>query len=235
MKIFRMFVAPGLLAAGALFAGCEVDTPNQVQRNVGVDFTGFYSRTSGSNVAAIVSNNSGAPITSLDLRQGGDRLEAIDSNGIVFKGSIGSFNGTTASFELVGKTTAGNQGTISGTLSASGSNTTGAASGTMQGTWIENSLFATVFATASIPGVISGGGGGGGGSLSIVPQTISVALNASQIFTISNSSGSLRAVSRNGRGTVTVNGTSITYIRTALGQDFLDVSDSSNSASATIN
>ena len=188
MKMLRAITATSLLLSIALFIGCEVSSPTDVQRNVGANFTGFYTRTGSSNetVDIVVGHHSGASILSLDLRQNGDRLEAIDNHNIIFKGSVGDFINPVASFTLEGHTTAGNKATISGTLTASGgtsSNSSGSTEGTMQGTWIEDSLFATVRAEASIPGVRTtpgnGGGGGSGPSISSNPSTITTVTGTS--------------------------------------------------------
>ncbi len=243
MKALRLLALPLLAASAFVFSGCEIDSATDVQRSVGVDFSGFYTRSNSSNsVVPIVTRNSGAPVTSLQLRQGGDRLEGIDNNNIVFRGSIGTFDGTTASFELTGRTTAGNDVTISGTLSTSGgSNETGATTGTMRGTWIEGAFYAAVFAQASVPGVSSGGGGGGGGGgsdLIISPNSATVSIGSSQTFNASRSGSSVNVTwtLSSSIGTLsTFNGSSTTFTRTAGGSATLSASDGSRTASAAIN
>ena len=152
-NIWRGLAAMAVVGGTMLFQGCEVDSASDVQRTVGVDFTGFYTNPNeGEN---ITSRNSGTAISSLDLRQGGDRLEAIDNTGRIWTGSLGEFNGTSSSFELNGTTTAGTAGKFSGTISTSGAsstNGTGNAQGTMTGTYIEDGFFATFLARATIPG-----------------------------------------------------------------------------------
>lgn len=242
MKLLRLAALPLLLLPVALFIGCEVDSPSDVQRNVGADFTGFYQNDQviASNRAAIVSRNSGSSITTLDLRQGGDRLEAIDNHGIIFKGSIGSFDGRVASFELVGHTTAGSKGTMSGTLTASGdlsTNSAGATVGTMQGTWIEDSLFGTVRAVATIPGVTSGGGGGGGGGdgISVSVSSSTVAVGSTITVTAANSSGTVTWSTQNGRGHFSSStGTSVSFTRDVAGTEVITGTDSDGSDSVTV-
>lgn len=134
-------------AALALSAGCDVDSPNSVIRSVRINVAGVYSPPSGSD--RIVSQNSGNTIRSLDLRQSGDQLEAVDNNGLIFRGTIGSVQDSSASFSLQGTTTDGRAGVISGTISVSGSQ------GTMQGTWIEDDRFGTVFAVSTGQSVIT--------------------------------------------------------------------------------
>lgn len=171
--VLRGLAALALLGSMSIFQGCEVDSANEVQRTVGVDFTGFYrnpntspqvtSTGSGTNKVVVTnavsqnvtSRNSGTPISSLDLRQGGDRLEAVDNTGNIWTGSLGEFNGASSSFELVGRTTAGTEGRFSGTLST----TAGSTLGTMTGTYIEDAFYGTFYATASIPGVSPDSGG----------------------------------------------------------------------------
>ncbi len=152
-NIWRGLAAVAVAGGAILFQGCEVDSASDVQRTVGVDFTGFYTNPNdGENITSL---NSGTPISSLDLRQCGDRLEAIDNTGRIWTGSLGEFNGTSSSFELNGTTTAGTAGKFSGTLSTSGDLVTNAANGsvgTMSGTYIEDGFFATFLARATIPG-----------------------------------------------------------------------------------
>ncbi len=261
----RGLAAVGMLAAAGLFQGCEVDSADDVQRVVGVDFTGFYRNPntltntsvsgSGSNAVTnavivtqnITSRNSGTPITSLDLRQNGDRLEAIDNAGNVWKGSLGEFNGTSSSFELVGRTTAGTEGRFSGILTTGGtandSNVTSVAAteGTMSGTYIEETFFGTFYAEATIPGIIvdNGGGGGSGSGLSISPPSATLNANgSSQSFSVSGGSGNYAwSVSGASGSLSSTTGSSVNYTRTSSGNNTItvsDVNDSSKVASATI-
>ena len=120
--------------------GCEIDSADSVVRNVEINYAGFYVGDGGS----LVSQQTGAKTTSLNLRQTGDQLEAVDNNGIVFRGTLGSIVDETANFVLDGSTTAGQSVTIDGTLTASGTE------GTMRGTWIEPALYGTVSGKATI-------------------------------------------------------------------------------------
>lgn len=135
------------LAAFTLLTACNLESANSVSRTVGADVNGVYSYDSGecSNNGKFVSANTGAPVTSFDLRQTGDNLEAIDNNGIIFRGTIGVVFDDTASFTLEGNTTAGNSVTVSGTIEVGGGE------GVMRATWIEDSLFGTVCGTANGP------------------------------------------------------------------------------------
>lgn len=140
-----MVYAAGLLSLAALCTSCKIESGDSVIRSVGVNVGGVYRNTGG----LVVSRNTGARISHLDLIQDGDRLQAVDNNGLVFKGTIGAVQrGTTgeasATFNLKGQTTAGAEGVITGTISVTGTK------GTMRGTWAEPSLFSAVYAEADV-------------------------------------------------------------------------------------
>jgi len=119
---------------------CKIESTNTVIRSVGINVAGLYRN----GEARIVSQNTGAAITSLNVIQNGDRLDMVDNNGMIFRGTIGNAQGTSASFTVKGSTTAGAEAIISGTFTVSGNTST------MSGTWAEPSLFATVSASASV-------------------------------------------------------------------------------------
>jgi hypothetical protein len=180
-----------LIAASLGMVGCEVDSSSDnFLRNVSINFSGFYRNTL-TNDAPIVSRNTGSRIFTLDLRQTGDQLDAVDNNGLIWRGKIGEVFDTIASFTLEGTTTAGNRGTFTGSLTAegitTGSNAVSAnAKGTMTGTYAEPDLFSAFYAQATIPGAIptGGGGGGGGGSLNVSgASTLSVGSTSSYTVT----------------------------------------------------
>jgi hypothetical protein len=127
-----------LLTAGLFLTACRIDSPDSTSRNVQINVAGNYSVT-------ITPPNSGARITSLNVIQDGSSLQAVDNNGLIFRGNIGSVTAqTSASFTLKGQTTAGAEGVISGTFNVSGN------SSRMQGTWAEPSLFGTVSGSATV-------------------------------------------------------------------------------------
>jgi hypothetical protein len=141
----------GMLAVG-LMPGCQVGNPNDVTTVANGSFAGNYV---GASNGVLVANNSGAAVTSLTVSQAGNQLQAVDNNGILFKGTIGDIlgnGGTTnassssasATFTLNGATTAGQSVTINGTLSANG------AAATMTGLWVEPGLYSSVNGTATI-------------------------------------------------------------------------------------
>lgn len=233
----RLFACSSLLAL-ALFTSCTIDSADEFSRDVSVNFSGFYqNKTAGK----IVSNNSGNSITSLDLRQTGDSLEAVDNNGRIWRGNLGEVQNGTSSFELNGQTTAGRDGTFSGTLSTSDSGSTGSVSnakGTMQGTYIESDRFGTFSATATIPGSVDNGDDDNDSDLTISPTSATVALNATRVFSVSGSQGTITwNISGTGSGSVSPQtGTSTTFTRTTAGTITITASDSAGgSVSATIN
>ena len=230
------------LLAGVTFAlvGCEQsNSPNVTVRNVGVDFSGFYDN----NGAPLTSSQTGADVTSLNLRQTGDRLEAIDNNGIVFKGTLGevSLNDSglaTSIFDLNGRTTANGDVTISGTISGSENQ------GTMSGTWIEPTLFGNFFAEGTISTINTndnnnGGSTNGTDNVAISPSSDTLTIDGeSQTFTASGGSGSYTWSLSNNNGTLnTTSGSSVNYTRSNSGNNTITVRDSndtSDSESATI-
>ncbi len=211
MKFFlRHFRTLGLLAgsAGLLFAaGClESDSVESAAREVGINVAGFYANGD----SPMVAQNSGAPIRNLNLRQFGDRLEGTDNNGVNFTGSIGRNDGSSASFTLEGRTTAGAPGIMVGTINVSGT------SATMRGTWAEDAVTSTLNATATVP-ESSGGGGGGGTGLTITPSSPSVSPGGTQGFSVSGGTSPYTwSVSNGSLGSVSpTSGSSTTYSATS--------------------
>lgn len=151
MKLNKSLVLSGVVAMGATVAAflsaCEVDSANTVNRDVQVNFSGIYRKSDGSQLP---SQQTGAPVTQFDLRQSGDRLELVDNNGILWKGSIGNSpdaSNPDATFTVGGRTTAGQDVTISGNLRKDSASATTAS---MNGTWIEPGFYATIQAFASV-------------------------------------------------------------------------------------
>jgi hypothetical protein len=142
--------ATGLLTCG--LAGCEVGSPDKAYRSTGLSIAGYYTNP-GTTVAVasvaaarVVSSNSGAPISTLNLRQSGNQLEAIDNNGTVLRGTIGTVSGSTATLVLSGTTTAGSPGVLDATVSVAGTRAV------MRGTWAEGSLYGVVYGEAVVQG-----------------------------------------------------------------------------------
>lgn len=238
----RRWAAAGLVLAGGVaaigLAGCEVssseDTDASVVREVGVDYSGFYDANTGSdtNTQFVTPANSGQRVTSFNLRQNGDQLEAIDNNNIVFRGTIGnvvdSDSAKQASFTLEGQTTAGQEVTVAGTLAGSGT------SATMTGTWIEPNLYAYVNGDATINQISTNKSGG----LTLSPTSGTVSTNGGSItFSVSGGSGSYSwSVSSSSLGSVSpTTGDTTVYTRSASGDNTVTVSDSyGSSKSATV-
>lgn len=205
--------------------GCELGSVDDVVRQVGVDFSGFYVGTREDGY--MTSRNSGWRVRYMILRQNGDQLEAVDNNEMVFRGRLGNVLDTTASFTLEGSTTAGKPVTISGTLQGEGT------SATMQGTWIEPEFYA-IF---SGRGTINPSPTGGVTTLTIEPSSVTLTANGNtQVFTARGGVGPYNWSLLNMNGTLnTMTGTSVIYTRKAAGDNRITVTDSTTkSASATI-
>lgn len=142
MKIKNTHTLLTLLAAVIAFIGCDLDSGDDVVREVGgTNISGLYTN-SGS--AIISPSNSGTTITSLNIIQTGDRLEAVTNDGLVFRGTIGNLVNNVASYSITGTTGAGRSATLAGSIRVD----SGTAS--LTGTWIEAGLFGTATATASV-------------------------------------------------------------------------------------
>lgn len=127
----------------AFFAGCNLDSGESTVRNVEINVNGVYS---GNLNGRLVQQNTGAAILNFNLIQNGDRLESVDNNGTIFRGTIGRVDTDTseATFTLEGTTTAGQEGVIAGVISVSGT------TALLTGTWAEPSLISIVSGTASV-------------------------------------------------------------------------------------
>ncbi|MGD9873708.1 MAG: hypothetical protein AB7T27_05495 [Kiritimatiellia bacterium] len=142
MKNAQMLTVFTALSLAALMCGCDIESAESSQNEVDINVEGYYANSGG----RLVQQNTGNPIINMNIRQNGDGLEGVDNNGNLFKGTIGQvIDGTTASFNLTGPTTAGNEGTISGNFTVNGT------ASTMSGTWIEDAFYSTVYGTATVP------------------------------------------------------------------------------------
>ena len=157
---FRALAAALTLPLLALaFAGCDIDSVDSTTAvpsdNSGTiyNFSGLYlnPNSSPTNIFPLVypfegsSRPSGALITFLRLLQYGSVLEAYDSAGQTWSGSIMGLSGGTANFSLQGRTTAGQPVEISGTMVYADQNSV------MDATWIEPAFYGTLRAKASVP------------------------------------------------------------------------------------
>lgn len=216
----------GLLGIAALLVvGCELKSADSTIREVGVDFSGYYDSTA-TNADFVSPANSGGRVTSFNLRQTGDQLEAIDNHQYVFRGTIGeaqSDGGTaTASFTLEGETTAGQSVTIAGTLAGQGG------SATIKGTWIEPDRYCYLNGDASINPIPTNTGS----DVTISASTSTITSNnATATLTANGGSGSYTAwsVSDGGKGSVSpTSGKTVTYTRLAAGNVTVTVTDSAS-------
>ena len=223
-----LLVFPALLLL-LTTTSCDVGSSESVYRNVDIYVFGFYANSTPSlNHGRVVATNTGSPIVSLDVRQDGDQLEAIDNNGQVFRGTIGQTFGSSprsASFTLEGLTTVGNKGTISGTFEVNGSQ------GKMHGTWIESAMYSTVYGVATVapsptpqPTQITISG----------PTTITIPANAT--YTATGGSGSYTwSINNSAIGQLaSTSGSSVVYSAKAAGTQILTVTDGQSTASVTI-
>lgn len=207
------FVASAVLALGSLvlYSGCSVDSADSFYRDVSINYSGFYQGSDGKH---LVDKNSGSAINTLNLRQDGNNLQAVDNNGIIWKGKLGDPDNGNSSFQLKGTTTAGQEGTFAGVLSSSsGSNSSGSAQGTMSGTYVEPSFYSTFYGTAqSIPGSTDNGGATNG-TITITANPTSVAVNGTSTLTASGGVGTY-TWSESGVGSISpTTGTTVTYSR----------------------
>jgi hypothetical protein len=238
MKSVRQTVLAAAVVAAAVSAlfitGCDTGgSPNTIERNLGVDYSGFYTGQNSSN--RIASQNSGAPVTQFNLRQTGANLEVVDNNGALWKGDIGNApdaQNLTATFTLNGKTTVGEQVTISGTITKSSA---GATDAQMTGTWIEPNFYATVSAHGSVSATSTNSGGSG--SFTISPPSTTVAIGQTATFSASGANGTVSwSASPAGFGQLSPNGNTASFLRSASGTVTITATASGGgSASATVN
>jgi hypothetical protein len=139
-----LLIIPVLLMsvlAGGLLPGCEVGSADEVVASSEGNFSGNYVNPNG---GAMVSRNSGSAVTSLNVTQFGNQLNAVDNNGILFKGTLGDVVNSAAAFTLEGSTTAGAQVTVNGNLNVSGS------TATLNGIWAEPSFYSSIYGQAGV-------------------------------------------------------------------------------------
>ena len=217
----------GLLAVGCL-PGCEVGSANDTLTGANGNYSGSYV---GADNGLLVAGNSGAPVSSLTLSQSGNQLQAVDNNGILFKGTLGdilpssgSSSNASATFTLNGATTAGATVTINGKLNGSG------ATATMTGFWIEPDRNRSIHGVAGITPINVG--------VTVTPNNVTLSASApTQIFTASGGTASYSWTLLNSNGTLSASsGSSVTYTRTSAGNNSVTVADSAGkSATAIVN
>jgi len=181
--IFLTFVS-ALLVTMAGISGCETDSPETIVREVDIFIGGFYRHPTDGNF--MVPRTSGEPISSMNLIQSGDELNAFDNFGMLYRGTIGRvLDGSQASITLKGQSTAGNEATISGIVVVSGN------TATMEATWLEEFAVSPVFGQALVPtNAPSQPPDGGDGDVGISPASTTInAGGGTQTFTASGGSG----------------------------------------------
>lgn len=206
-----------LCSVVAFSTACDGDSAEGIVRNVGLIVEGYYTHPSG----MLVSDTSGADVISMNLRQSGDQLEGIDNNSVVFRGTIGQVvDNSNASFTLNGKSTSGANATISGTIAVSGTQAT------MSGTWIEDSLYGTVYGQATVPTNAPPSSSTG---VSISPSNTQIPVGNTRQFTVSGGTPPYDwVVSDQSIGTISGSGTTATYTALTAGINTITVGDNEN-------
>lgn len=138
-------ISISLLGLLVMVGGCKIDSADSAIRSVDVNIAGVYRN----NGARIISQHTGASITSLNVIQDGDHLQGIDNNGLIFRGRVGAVTtaedgSRTATFTMEGQTTAGAEGVMTGTFKVQGT------SSSMTGTWAEPTTFGNIRASAAV-------------------------------------------------------------------------------------
>jgi len=132
-------LAAGLLAV-AWLPGCggAADNPsNQLDGS----FSGSYANPLG---GAMVSTNSGTPVTLFKITQSRDVLEAVDNAGNVFRGTFSIAYAYGGMIQLDGTTGAGTPVHIAGYMESSD------ATAWINASWIEPGFKASMYGTAQI-------------------------------------------------------------------------------------
>lgn len=243
---FRAIALSLALSLSALFlAACDmgsVDSTSAVlSDNSGTiyNFAGLYmnpnNSTSTNGFLPLVQPNdprnrpSGQLIVSLRLLQYGEVLEAYDSAGLTWYGSITSVQSGSAQFSLRGRTTAGMSTEIAGTL------TYVARESTMDATWIEPAYYGSIFATATVsPATTNSPAPVTNTTVTISPK--SVTLNSTtntQVFKATGGTGSYKwTVFNTSLGTVSpsTSSSTTTYTSTKVsGNNIITVTDALDS------
>jgi len=217
MKNAQWLIVFTALSLAALMCGCDIESAESSYNEVDINVEGYYANSGG----RLVQQNTGNPITSMNLHQNGDGLEGVDNNGNLFKGTIGQvIDGGTASFNLTGLTTAGNEGTISGTFTVTSSDQV-----KMTGTWIEDAFYSTVYGVATVPNSTNDTTNSG---LSISAPATSLEVGKTYTFTASGGSGGYSwSLSENSIGSPdTYTGTQYAYKAETNGTQTITVKDS---------
>lgn len=207
--------------AGAVLVGCEVGSPDTTIRQVAIIISGFYRGQLPDEL--LVSNNTGEPITTLNIIQDGDDLQGIDNNGRVFQGTITSESETAARIVLEGTTTANADAMIQATIDLQGTNAT------MQGTWVEATIYGNVYGIAGVPA--------GSGSLTILGASEVTRGTSNTVYTTTEGLGTYTwSVGNTALGSLSNSfGATATYFASSgTGQQTIRVTAGGRSGSKTI-
>ncbi len=216
--------------------GCDMDSPDSTaavpSNNAGdrYNFSGLYVRPSQENkmgvtplVYPIETGNrpSGKLITSLRLLQYGSVLEAYDSAGMTWRGSISALDGNTATFSIRGRTTAGMSTEIAGTMVYQDTTSK------MNATWIEPNYYGSLFAQATVSPLVG---------VTISPSTANLTTNGQkQAFTAKGGTDFNWSHTNHVAGELDkTKGDTVTYTRKGAGGDRLTVTTELGTKSVTI-
>lgn len=206
--------------AALLFAGCEVGSTDSTTAvasdNSGTiyNYAGLYMNpdNDGTNILELVypateaSHPSGTRITYLRLLQYGTVLEAYDSAGMIWNGSISSIQSGTATFSLRGRTTAGMSTEISGTMVYASQQST------MDAAWIEPSYYGNLYAQATVAPSATNSPST---DLQLTSQYASLSISNSTTLTASGCSSTYAWECDENFGSLVSSGSSATYTRTS--------------------
>lgn len=246
MNIFRpsAFRALALSLAfplSALLAGCDVGSADSttavIADNDGTiyNFAGLYMHpsTSGTNAVPLVYPNqeggsrpSGRLITSMRLLQYGRTLEAFDSEGQTWSGSISALQSGTATFSLQGRTTAGQAVEVAGTLIYADQQST------MDATWIEPAYYGSLYARATVAPSTTNSPTG---DVTLSANSSSASIGEVITLTAAGGTGSYSWPSSVAFGTFFASGGTATYTRTTgTSADSVSITVSSGGDAASV-
>ncbi|MGD9613213.1 MAG: hypothetical protein AB7V22_09985 [Kiritimatiellia bacterium] len=242
---FRLFAGALALPLAALFwtVGCDVDsvdsTTSTLADNEGnvYNYSGLYMNTeegSTNGFGALVfpaGKQSGAVLIWLRLLQYGSVLEGYDSAGLTWAGSLSAQNGSVASFNLQGRTTAGQSVEIAGTLSYADQQST------LDAAWIEPNFAGSIFAQAAVSPVATNSPivTNTPTDVSLVASSYNVSVN--EAVTLTASGGSTYTWSATSYGSLVASGNTAAYTRTSgtsANSEIVTVSSGGDSASVTL-
>lgn len=227
-----------LLALLLAFAGCDIESADSTTAvpsdNSGTiyNFSGLYVNldTNGVQQPLVFPTNgpSGTLINWLRLLQYGSVLEAYDNEGLTWDGGISSIQGGTASFNLVGRTTAGQPVEIAGSLRYADQNST------MDASWIEPNFAGSINAQATVSPSTTNSPIGDDVTINEGDQTITTN-GETKSFSATGGTGSYSWSLTGGIGTVSpTTGSPVTVTRSSSGTGTLSVVSGNYTDSVTI-